>query len=114
MKKYKVIISETLLKTVEVNAESEDEAREHVQEQYDNCDIILSADDFDSMNMSVEEVIDFDVAFVNGVFELAKQYPGSEKLHNGHVWNDNVHTAIQEGAIDMLTTMKEVINAESN
>lgn len=56
MKKYLVTITETLLRTVEVEAESEDDAEEQVQEQYDNCDIILSADDFDGMDMSVEEV----------------------------------------------------------
>lgn len=58
MKTYEVTIKETLIRTVEVEAESEDDAKDKVQELYDNCDIILSADDFDSMDMSVEEVHD--------------------------------------------------------
>lgn len=114
MKKYEVTIKETLAKTTEVFAESEDDALNQAQDLYDNCEIVLSADDFEGMDMSAKEVVDSDVAFVNGVFELAKQYPGSDKLHNEHVWDDDVHTALQEGAIDMLTTMKEAIDAKSN
>ena len=60
-KKYNVTITETLLRTVEVEAESEEDARAKVEELYDNCDIVLSADDFDGMDMSVEEVTDEDV-----------------------------------------------------
>lgn len=114
MKKYEVTIKETLSRKVEVFADSEDDALNQVQDKYDSCDIVLSADDFDGMEMDAKEVVDFDVSFVNGVFELAKQYPGSEKLHNGHVWDDEVHTAIQEGAVDMLVTMKEAIDAKNN
>jgi len=45
-KKYKVIVEETLERTVEVEAESPDEAEAIVQKMYDNSEIVLSADDF--------------------------------------------------------------------
>ena len=56
MKQYIVYISETLARAVEVEAENEDDALEQVQELYDNGDIVLSADDFNGTDMSVEEV----------------------------------------------------------
>lgn len=40
MKKYYVSVTETLNKVVSVDAESEEEAKQKVQDAYDNCDII--------------------------------------------------------------------------
>ena len=114
MKKYEVTIKETLSRKVEVFAEEESDALDKVQDMYDSCEVVLSADDFEGMEMDAKEVVDFDVSFVNGVFELAKQYPGADKIHKGHVWDDEVHTAIQEGAVDMLESIKEAIDAKQS
>ena len=56
MKTYKGIIKETLIREVEVEAESEDDALYQIPELYDNCDIVLDAEDFDAVDISVEEV----------------------------------------------------------
>lgn len=55
---------------------------------------------------------DIKVQFVNKLFELVKDLPGAEKLHDESVWNDKVHAAIQEGAIDILNTIKEVLDEQ--
>ena len=44
--KYKVEITETLSKTVEVEATSLDEAIERVEDQWNNSDIVLYPEDF--------------------------------------------------------------------
>lgn len=46
MKRYYVSVTETLNKIVSVDAESENEAVQKVQNAYDNCDIILDSDNF--------------------------------------------------------------------
>ena len=46
MKKYYVSVTETLNKVVSVDAESENEAVQKVQDAYNNSDIILDNDDF--------------------------------------------------------------------
>lgn len=51
MKRYYVSVTETLNKVVSVDAESEKEAVQKVQDAYDGCDIIL-----DSENFSVERI----------------------------------------------------------
>ena len=51
MKRYYVSVTETLNKVVIVDAESEKEAVQKVQDAYDGCDIIL-----DSENFSCERV----------------------------------------------------------
>ena len=51
MKRYYVSVTETLNKVVSVDAESEKEAVQKVQDAYDGCDIIL-----DSENFSCERV----------------------------------------------------------
>lgn len=45
-KTYKIEITETLQRVVEVEAESENEAMDLVKEQYRNCDIVLDSTDF--------------------------------------------------------------------
>ena len=44
--KYKVEITETLQRTVEVEAKDEDEAYQIVNDMYRNEEIVLSADDY--------------------------------------------------------------------
>ena len=46
MKRYYVSVTETLYKVVSVDAESKEEAKQKVQDAYDNCDIILDSENF--------------------------------------------------------------------
>ena len=46
MKRYYVSVTETLNKLVSVDAESKEEAKQKVQDAYDNCDIILDSENF--------------------------------------------------------------------
>jgi hypothetical protein len=72
MKTFYFNINETLSKTVRVQAETEDEAREKVQEAYDNDEIILTMDDINS-----SEIFD-DTEYVEGMLQnlpfLAENY----------------------------------------
>lgn len=56
MKKFRVTVTETLKRFVEVEAENEDEAAEKVDFMYDNEDIILTADDYYATNITVDEL----------------------------------------------------------
>lgn len=60
-KTYFVTVIETLKKRVEVNAESEDEAIDKVEEAYKKCDIVLDADDFTDVKFKVKKVIENDI-----------------------------------------------------
>ncbi len=72
MKTFYFNINETLSKTVRVQAETEYEAREKVQEAYDNGEIILTMDDINS-----SEIFD-DTEYVEGMLQnlpfLAENY----------------------------------------
>ena len=46
MKNFIVEIKETLLKTIEIECDSKDDAFEFVKSQYDNEDIVLDSNDF--------------------------------------------------------------------
>ena len=46
MKRYYVSVTETLNKVVSVDAESEKEAKQKVQDAYDGCEIILDSENF--------------------------------------------------------------------
>jgi hypothetical protein len=46
MTKFRVEITETLSRTIETEAESEDDAVEKVRQMYRNCDIILDDSDY--------------------------------------------------------------------
>lgn len=46
MKKYNIVIEETLFKVVRVSAESYDDAIDKVESLYGNQEIVLDADDF--------------------------------------------------------------------
>lgn len=51
--KHEVIITETLVKSVEVYAATEEEAREKVQDLYNNEEVVLDWDDLDSVDFKV-------------------------------------------------------------
>lgn len=51
--KYYVKVTETLSKIIEVEAETEYEALEKVDEAYSNSDIVLTADDFEESDMFI-------------------------------------------------------------
>ena len=46
MKRYYVSVTETLNKVVSVEADSEKEAVQKVQDAYDGCDIVLDSENF--------------------------------------------------------------------
>ena len=56
MKKFRVTVTETLKRFVEVEAENEDEAAEKVDFMYDNEEIVLTADDYYATNITVDEL----------------------------------------------------------
>lgn len=55
MKTYKIEITETLQRTIEIEAENEDDALQGVKEFYDDCDIVLDANNFVDVEFSVVE-----------------------------------------------------------
>lgn len=54
MKKYRIEITETLSRTIEVEAESEEVAVKKVRQMYRNGDIILDASDYIETEISVK------------------------------------------------------------
>ena len=54
MKRYYVSVTEHLNKVVSVDAESEEEAVNAVQDAYNNCEIVLDSDDFIGEQVQVE------------------------------------------------------------
>ena len=55
MKEYKVIITETLTREVNLFANSIDEAEFKARRAYANCKIVLDEADFESVNFTIEE-----------------------------------------------------------
>lgn len=53
MKKYSVAIEEILNRIVEVEAENEDEAYMKIKNMYRMCEIVLTAEDFVDVEISV-------------------------------------------------------------
>lgn len=53
--KYKVRITETLSRVVEVEAESRDDAMDDVRQSYNSCDIVLGWEDFIGVDFEVQE-----------------------------------------------------------
>lgn len=79
--KYKMGITEELHKTVEIEADSETEARTKIEEMYRNEDIVLTADDYSNTYIEIEdneknrkeEVINyFDIE--QSIYDLARKY----------------------------------------
>ena len=54
MTKYRVDITEVLRRTIEMEAESKEDAIEMVRRMYRNCDIILDASDYIETEISVK------------------------------------------------------------
>ena len=55
MPKYNVQITETLQRIIEVEAEDEDMAIEQIEGSYQDCDIVLDAEDFKDVDYEVVE-----------------------------------------------------------
>lgn len=54
MKKYEVLVEETLSRMIEVQAEDESEALKIVKEMYKNCEIVLDYEDFFNVEIGYE------------------------------------------------------------
>ena len=54
MKKYEVLVEETLSRMIEVQAEDESEALEIVKEMYKDCEIVLDYEDFFNVEIGYE------------------------------------------------------------
>ena len=54
MTKYRIEVTEVLSRTVEMEAENEDDAVETVRLMYRNCDIVLDASDYAETKISVK------------------------------------------------------------
>lgn len=63
MKRYYVSVTETLNKVVSVDAESEEEAVQKVQDAYNNSEIILDSDHFCGETVEAEEDQEFYVDY---------------------------------------------------
>lgn len=55
MKKYRIEVTETLSRIVEVVAHDEDEAMKTVKALYRNCDLVLDASDYVLTEFSVKD-----------------------------------------------------------
>ena len=53
--KYKVDISKTLKATIDIEADNENEAIGMAMQMYNNCDIGLSADNFEEVKFNIME-----------------------------------------------------------
>lgn len=54
MTKFRVEITETLSRTIEIEAENEEEAVEMVRQMYRKCDIVLDASDYVETEIGVK------------------------------------------------------------
>ena len=55
--KYKVEIKETLVREVEIEAESRADAEQKIEDKWKNEEIVLSSDDFSFVNYTASPVI---------------------------------------------------------
>ena len=55
MKTYTVVITETLQRTVHIDAKSAEEAKDKVEEHYHNEDIVLDPSDYQDTKIEVVE-----------------------------------------------------------
>ena len=55
MKKFKIVITETSSKVVEVQANNKNEALETVKEMYESCEIVLDWNDLDEVDYTIIE-----------------------------------------------------------
>jgi len=54
MKKFRIEVTEVLSRTLETEAENEEEAVEMVRQMYRNCDIVLDASDYVETEIDVK------------------------------------------------------------
>jgi len=54
MKKYRIEVMEILSRTIETEAENEEDAVEKVRKMYRNCEVILDASDYVDTEFSVK------------------------------------------------------------
>lgn len=52
---FEVRIKETLVRVIDVEAESKEEAEQKIEEMYKNCAIVLDYDDFKGYEITVKE-----------------------------------------------------------
>lgn len=57
MKKYNVVITETLRRNVEIEASSPKEAYDIAERMIKKCEIVLDADDFDGRTIDVASTV---------------------------------------------------------
>lgn len=112
MKKYNVTITETLSKTIEVEAESKEEAEQLVNDNWRRADdkYILSSEDFNDVNFTATEVperlniriyqIDMkrdtnNICFMR--YDNLKQFQGSTDI------NSSIYAKAFEGEVDCKT-----------
>lgn len=55
MKTYRVVVTETLQRTVYIDAKSAEEAKGEVEEQYHNEEIVLDSSDYQDTKIEVVE-----------------------------------------------------------
>ena len=55
MMKYRVEITETLSRTIEMDAKNEEAAVDMVRQMYRNCEIVLDASDYVETEISVKK-----------------------------------------------------------
>ena len=55
MKTYRVVVTETLQRTITINADNEGEALDKVQEMYDSEEIVLDSSDYQDTKIEVVE-----------------------------------------------------------
>ena len=67
MKYYLVTIEETLSRTVKVKANNINEAIDKVEDAYDNCDIVLDAEDFCGKEINARLVTDEDLSLYEDI-----------------------------------------------
>lgn len=60
MSKFRIKVVETLQRVVEVEAESFDDARKQVEEQYRKCEIVLDEGDFTGDTVFALEGVEYD------------------------------------------------------
>lgn len=85
MKRYYVSVTEILNKIVSVDAESEEEAVNAVQDTYNNCDIVLDSDNFTGEVVQVEPDQEFYVDYEKDYGETTERLIGTSTSQTGRV-----------------------------
>lgn len=108
MNKYKVIITETLEKQFEIEADSSEEAKEKVNAEYlsENPDYVLSADNCVGTDMSVEEIptkteiIIYQINLDRDEYQVAfERYSSLSMIQDSAKVNSSIYDKVFEGEI---------------